>query len=356
VSTSVTDTVEVPSPSSSRSRTRPTLAGIAGVLAVLTFVLGTLGFWTKSTMLDTDTFESYVADVLEEPQVTEAIATYVVEQTQEVLQLETRIEEALPPRVVILLGDQLDWIIAGVRSLYTQAVTGIVESEQFQTIVVQAAGTAHAGFVRLLEGDGLLDGVNVDEDRITLNLLPLVSRALIAVQERFGLLADVEVPELTRDGDPAEQQAQLEDALGRDLPDDFAQLTVYEGEQVAQASESVQQAQRIFAFVTRTLWVLVGLGVVLGAVAVVLARRRVRAALAMILGAGVLMFVTRIIVGIVAGDIPYEISGPAGRSAAEIITTRLLQSLSLVVFSFAVAAALVGGGTLLVRWLQGRRA
>jgi hypothetical protein len=352
----VTDTVEVPNPPSPRSRTRPTFAGIAGVLAVLMFVLGALGFWTKSAVLDTDRFESYVTDVLRQPEVTEAIATYVVDQTEQVVQLEARIEEALPPRVVNLLGDELDWIIAGVRSLYTQAVTGIVESEQFQGIVVQAAGTAHAGFVRLLEGDGLLDGINVDEDRITLNLLPLVSRALLAVQDRFGLLADVEVPELTRDGDPAEQQAQLEDALGRDLPDDFAQLTVYEGEQVAQASESVQQAQQIFAFITRALWVLVGLGLVLGAVAIVLARRRVRAALTMILGAGVLMLVTRIVVGIVAGDVTAEVSAPAGRTTADIITTRMLRSLSVVTFSFVVAAALVSVGAYVTRRVLARRA
>ncbi|MCU0260184.1 MAG: hypothetical protein MUE78_04120, partial [Ilumatobacteraceae bacterium] len=191
---------------------------------------------------------------------------------------------------------------------------------------------------------------------ITLNLLPLVSRALLAVQERFGLLADVEVPELTRDGDPAEQQAQLEEALGRDLPDDFAQLTVYEGEQVARASESVQQAQRVFAFITRALWVLVGLGVVLAAVTLVLARRRVRAALTMILGAGVLMLVTRIVVGIVAGDVTSEVSAPAGRTTADIITTRLLRSLSLVTFSFVVAALLVGLGAFVTRRVLARRA
>ncbi|MCU0260058.1 MAG: hypothetical protein MUE78_03480, partial [Ilumatobacteraceae bacterium] len=102
--TEVTDTDEAPSAPPSRSRTRSTFAGIAGVLAVLTFVLGVLGFWTKTAILDTDRFESYVTDVLEQPQVTEALATYVVEQTEQVVQLETRIEEALPPRVVSLLG------------------------------------------------------------------------------------------------------------------------------------------------------------------------------------------------------------------------------------------------------------
>ena len=50
--------------------------------------------------------------------------------------------------------------------------------------------------------DGLLDGITVEDGAVTVNLLPLISRGLTFVQG-LGLLDQLDVPELTRDGDPS---------------------------------------------------------------------------------------------------------------------------------------------------------
>ena len=55
--------------------------------------------------------------------------------------------------------------------------------------------------MQLLSGDGLIDGITVEDGAVTVNMLPLVSRALTFVQG-LGLLDQLEVPELTRVGRP----------------------------------------------------------------------------------------------------------------------------------------------------------
>jgi hypothetical protein len=66
--------------------------------------------------------------------------------------------------------------------------------------------------MRVLEGDGLVDGVNVSEE-VSINPLLLIARGLTALQST-GLLEDVVVPELSSDGEPDEQRAALSAALG----------------------------------------------------------------------------------------------------------------------------------------------
>ena len=135
------------------------------------------------------------------------------------------------------------------------------------------------------------------------------------------------MPELTRAGDPATQIAELESATGRDLPDDFGQLTVFESDRLAEAQASVQNAQRAVALLKRATWVLAALAVVFLVATVLLARNRLRAGLWLALGCIVGMVLSRTVVHRVVDDAPSLVPGAAGRAAiADILgqaTTRL---------------------------------
>ena len=122
----------------------------------------------------------------------------------------------------------------------------------------------------------MIDGITVEDGAVTVNLLPLVGRALTFVQG-LGFLEQFDVPELTRAGDPTEQLAELETAIGRDLPDNFGQLTVFESDKLAEAQASVENAQRAMALLKRATWLLAGLAVVLLVATVLLAHNRLRA-------------------------------------------------------------------------------
>ena len=73
---------------------------------------------------------------------------------------------------------------------------------------------------------------------------------LLTEQDR-GVLTSVDLPELSREGDPQEQITALEDAFGRDLPDDFGQLVVYSSATVAEGQAAVARAQDAFAMFKR---------------------------------------------------------------------------------------------------------
>ena len=81
--------------------------------------------------------------------------------------------------------------------------------------------------------------MSVDNGEVSINLLPLLSRGLLAIQD-LGVLADARVPVFTADGDPAEQQAELSVAIGRTLPADFGQLVVYRSEKLAIEQDAPQ--------------------------------------------------------------------------------------------------------------------
>ena len=78
---------------------------------------------------------------------------------------------------------------------------------------------------------------------------------------------------------PNEQIADLEQATGRDLPDDFGQLVVYSSDQLAERQASLESAQQVVALAKRAVWLLGMLTTVLLVATVLVARNRWRAAL-----------------------------------------------------------------------------
>jgi hypothetical protein len=195
--------------------------------------------------------------------------------------------------------------------------------------------------MRLLEGDGLVDGITVVDGAVTLNLLPLIDRGLTRLQS-FGLLSDVQLPELSADGNPTEQIAELEAALNRDLPDDFGQLVVYESDRLSDAQASVENAQRTLVLVKRALWVLLIATAALIALTIIIARNRWRAALLLGLGTVAAIVIARTGVRRVRDDAPDLIERPGGKAALAAMldgaASGLLRVFGLVLLVAAVVA------------------
>ena len=137
----------------------------------------------------------------------------------------------------------------------------------------------------------------------------------------------MQLPELTRDGDPDEQIAALSEALGRDLRPDFGQVVVYQGDQIAKATEALDQAQRAVAIGLRAVWVLVALTVVLVAATLLLARERWHALFGLSLALVAMMVVLRTIIHRVVDEAPDLASRPAGASTIAIVLDGLTAGL-----------------------------
>ena len=256
--------------SSNRSRrrgARSVAASILGVLAVIGVLASSLAVWARATVLDSDNVAATVGDALAEPAVSDALAAHLSEQLFAAVEVDAAIAATLPPA----LERFVPAVAGGVQGLVERSLTSALENEDVQQRLSNVVRRAHAAAMRLLEGDGLLDGASVQDGEVTLNLLPFLERGLARLQE-FGLLTDVELPPLAADGVPAEQIAALEAALERDLPEDFGQLVVYRSDTLAQAEASLESAQSAMAVAKRAAWVLIIVTVVLLVATMLIAR------------------------------------------------------------------------------------
>ncbi len=293
-----------------RGRVRAAIAAIVGVLAIVCLLASVIAVWARVTVFNSDKVANVVGDALAEPAVNEAMASYLAERVHTAADLDTVVGEALPSS----LERFQPAIVGGIDGLVERSLTTVLADERVQETLTELVRRAHAAAMRLLEGDGLLDGVSVSDGEVTLNLLPLLNRGLLAVQEA-GFISDVDLPELTPDGDPTAQIAELETSLGRDLPDGFGQLVVYQSENLANAEASLESAQRTVSLAKRAVWVLVVLTAILVAATILLAVNKWLAAYALALGAVVAMVVARTAIERIVIAAPDLVTKPGAKAA-----------------------------------------
>jgi hypothetical protein len=320
-------------------RWRSVVAGILGVLAVIGVLASAVAVWARGTLFDSDRVAAVVGDALVEPEVDQALAQHVATQVFAAVDVDEVVADVLPASLSRLEPA----IVGGIEGAVERGLTAAFGDERVQELLTDAVRRAHSAAMQLLQGDGLVDGVEVNDGEVTLNLLPLVGRGLTLVQD-LGLLSGVELPDLTRAGDPTAQVAELETALGRDLPDDFGQLVVYRSDSVADAQASLESAQQALAFAKRALWVLLGVTVVLLALTVIVARNRWRAALLLGLGGIVAMVLARTAIHRVVDEAPDLVAQPGAKAAVTSIVgdvgTSLLRVMGVLLLIAAVVVAL----------------
>ena len=184
-------------------------------------------------------------------------------------------------------------------------------------MIVAASERAHDRVMKVLEGGSLTDGANVENGEVSLNLLAIIGNGLQSLQDA-GLLTRVDLPELDTSADPADQIAQLEDAIGRDLPDDFGQIVIYESEQIAAAQEAVARAQQALVLFRRAIIAILILTVVSLVASFFLATRRRRALVTLALGVVAAMGLGRAVVRTVVQEVPTLALKPGSRRGAQV--------------------------------------
>jgi hypothetical protein len=321
-----------------RHRARSIVATVLGVLTVLVLVVSVVSVWARATVLRGDKVANLVGNAIEQPEVQAALADKITAEVVNAVDLQNRVTGLLP--------DQLDRfapaIAAGAERAIDRALSDVLASDRVHDTVVTLVERAHALAMRLLEGNGLSHGVTIENGVVTLNLLPLIDLGLEAVQN-IGLLTNVTLPELTADGDPQQQIAELSSAIGRPLPADFGQLVVYQSDRLANAQENLQTAQRMLVFAKRAVWLSVILFVVLAAATILVAARRWRAAIVLGIGTAGAMVLLRSAVRDVVSTAPDLAARPGAKAAIRVIlegaTTGLLRVAGVMLLVGLVAAA-----------------
>jgi len=329
-------------------RVRSISAGVLGVLAVVILLPATVAMWARATVFNSGKVGDAVANALAQPEVEDALAQWATDQIVTALDVETAVKNLVPDQLARLEPA----LSAGITQAVDRLMTRVMSDPRVQQVITDVAERAHARLVSLLEGGGLKDGIKVVNGQVTVNMLPLIGRGLGLLQN-LGLFDNLVIPDMTADGDPAKQIAALEQATGRDLPDDFGQLVVYQSQALANAQSSLQDAQRAVILAKRAVWLLAALTVISIAGAIGFARQRWRALLWLSLGFVGAMIVLRTAVRRVNQDAPSLAAKPGGQAAIDSIVNDLSVGLMRLAGVIVVIGALAMLFALFRRhWLQ----
>jgi hypothetical protein len=319
-----------------RQRLATVFSAIFLVLAVLLFSVAVPGTWARRTLLDTDRYVATVAPLARDAAVQEYLARTVTEEVFTALQVEDRLAEALQqrsPRLAFLAGP----IANGVQSFVQDQLHAVLASETFATSWEAANRFAHAQLIAVLEGDIGAEGetVQVQGDKVVLNLLPLVNQGLAAMT---GLITNivghpVTLPQITGDEIPSEAVTRLESALGVDLPEGFGTIVVYDASQL-------QAVQRVVDLASRAVVAFALLFLVCAAIALWISRRRRRTLIQLTVALLVVLVIERRF-GIAEGDAIVNRVKPENQAAARAVVDQVLGALLrytgwLLVFALVV--------------------
>jgi hypothetical protein len=146
------------------------LASILAFLAIFTS-------WVDRQALDTNEWVSTSGKLLEDEAISDAVATYAVDQLYANVDVTAVIKQRLPPDLQPFSAPAS----AGIRQFATQAAQQAIESPRVQQAWSDANQIAHRQLVSILKGNN--EAVSSQNGKVVLNLRPLV----LQLADRIGL-------------------------------------------------------------------------------------------------------------------------------------------------------------------------
>jgi hypothetical protein len=266
-----------------RRRIRRSVVAVLVAVSCLLVLLSATVVWAHRTLLDTGTFVGTVGPVFKDPAVASAVAARATDELFTELNLQTRLRDALPPKVsfaAVPITNATKGYVAG-------ELTNVLTSPRFQAIWTAALTATHGQLVAVLRGQNTA-AVSTSGDYIVLNTVPLINQALGKVS---GLASDlagkpVTLPAITSADPPQQAVNKLSQALGVQLPSNFGEITLVRSSDLA----TVRQGVKAFDGLTLVLPLVT---IALIALSLGLSVNRRRTVLQLAVGVSLLMIVER---------------------------------------------------------------
>ena len=281
-------------------------------VATLLAFLAIFAIWANRQLLNTENWTETSSELLENDAIREQVSIFLVDELYANVDVQDRIEEALPPRAAPLAPAAAN----GLKGLAQQVVDQLLQRPRPQALWERANSGAHAAFLSVVEGGG--DVVSTEGGDVTLDLKALLGQT----QERVGV------------GGRAEEK----------IPEDAGQLTVFQSDDLELAQDMVDLLQTL-------AWLLLALALGLYALAIYLAhgwrREALRATGIGFLIAGLAVLVLRPLAGdaVVGALAKTQSVEPAIQATWDIGTSLLREA--------AAAAVLYGIVIVFSAWLAG---
>jgi uncharacterized membrane protein len=310
----------VQNPDHTRHRHRVLVAALL-VLGTVVAFLATFSVWVNRQALNTDNWVSTSTRLLENEEVDEQLATFMVSQLYANVDVEAELARALPPEAQALAGPAA----GGLRQLAQRVAERALAAPRFQALWAEANRNAHESLLKILDGGGSF--ASTGEGEVTLHLGTLVSEV--------------------------GKQAGLPQALLEKVPPEAGNLTVLRSEQIS-------TAQKVAKLIRRLPVVLFVLLILIYGGAIYLARDRRRETLRSVgFGfaiAGILALLVRTVAGNAITDSLAATAAvePAAEAAWDIGTSLLVTvAWSAIAFSvLLVLGAWLAGSTVQARALR----
>jgi len=307
------------------SRTRRIVIWVLVVLGTIIALVAIMTTWVKRQMLDNTAWNKATAQMVQDPKVQSALATFMVNQLYTNVNVGQALSDRLPPNL-----KQLGPPLAGaLEQPATQGVERLLQRPRIQQLFINASSIAHQKLVNVLEnktGYGIATGSGV----VTLN----VHEMIVEVGTELGL---------------------PQSALAN-LPNTTGTITLMKSNQLSAAQAGVQAVRVLSA------WLLVAVFVLYG-VAIWLAHGRRRATLR---NAGIGLALVGLIVLVLRrllGDyITTSLAQPGYQPATHrlwLIGTSILGQIGAATLLYGIIAALgaiLAGPTRPAVWLRQRLA
>ncbi|PRZ08141.1 hypothetical protein BCE75_10365 [Isoptericola sp. CG 20/1183] len=351
-----------------RSRGDAVRRWVAAVLVVVTTLLvvaSSVAVWAHRTVFDTDDFMDTVGPVLDDPAFYDALADNVTEQTLLALDLDTRVSARLteldevlalalverlevePGPLLEALGTRVDRptlaaltpvVVDRLEERVEKVVDRLVTSEAFRERLPRLVERAHTGAIALARAD-VEDHPNVylTDDAVMLDTTPLIAEALREALGSVGdMLPGVTLPDAVTENAP-QARAQLGEALGARLPDDFGQVALLD-------RETFDMVQGTVRTVDRVVWALVVVTVLLIVATVLVAPDRRRGAIQLAIGVAAGLVIAAALVAQLRGLVVEAARTPDGERVAGVLFDAVsggLHEILWLIGIIAVVAAVV---------------
>jgi hypothetical protein len=277
------------------------------VFATVLGVVSGLNVWVERQLLDTDEWVAVADKLLADDDVRDLLATYLVDELYESVDVADEVSTRLPEDLEGLGG----LLAAALRDPATGGVNRLLETDLVRGLWSEVNGRTHAALVSVLK-DETGPALSTTDGTVTLELGELVKQ----VGKEFGLSSDV---------------------LDK-LPEDIGRVTIIESEELAAAQDAV----RLIEVLSVVVFLLV---LVLYVAAVYLAGQRRREAIrevgfALVISSVLVLVGLRVAAGAVAGSVG-DASGEQGAARAVTeIGTELLRGIFMAGLVFG--ALIVG--------------
>ena len=145
------------------------------VLATLIGVVGCFAVWTARQLLETDTWTKTSSEMLEDPDIREAVSAFLVDALFSNVDVQGQLEGALPGRLKPLAGPAA----GGLRQLAEEAAPRLLEQPKVQSLWEQANRAAHTRFLAVVNDE--TESLTTRGDEVYLDLGVVVRQLGTAV-------------------------------------------------------------------------------------------------------------------------------------------------------------------------------